>query len=216
MANRSNECFPSFSSFDLEFSPGCRVIDNFSEYISFNICRKGNNNKSCKQELDEIVLVNSLSPSVTIIVSDMSIKNNIATSIVYIHTFDKPLMKMIHHGIHVTSTEAELFTIRCGINQSLSVNNISKIVVITDSIHAVKKVFDLSVHPYQTQLAAILLDLRKIIVKPIPSNFGNAQAISNGAFIIKLTKKLKYSILYYSTHVKIHGNSAKRVKVMTY
>ena len=99
MANRSNECFPSFSSFDLEFSPGCRVIDNFSEYISFNICRKGNNNKSCKQELDEIVLVNSLSPSVTIIVSDMSIKNNIATSIVYIHTFDKPLMKMIHHQV---------------------------------------------------------------------------------------------------------------------
>ena len=210
MANWSNECFPSFSPLDSEFSPGCRVIDNFSEYISFNICRKGNNKKSCKQELDEI------SPSVTTIVSDMSIKNNVATSIIYIHTFDKLLMTMIHHGIHVTSTEAELFTIRCGINQSLSVNNISKIVVITDSIHAVKKVFDLSIHPYQTQLAAILLDLCKIVVKPIPSNFGNAQAISNGTFIMKLTKKLKYSILYYSTHVKIHGNSAKRVKVMTY
>ena len=70
-------------------------------------------------------------------------------------------MKMIHHAIHVTSTEAELFTIRCGINQSLSVNNISKIVIITDSIHVVKKIFNPSVHPYQTQSVAILSDLHK-------------------------------------------------------
>ena len=75
--------------------------------------------------------------------------------------FDKPLMKIIHHAIHVTSTEVELFAIRCSINQSLSINNISKIVVITDSIHAVKKIFDPSVYLYQTQLIAILSDLCK-------------------------------------------------------
>jgi len=108
-----------------------------------------------------MVLENSSSPFITIIVSDVSIKNNVATSIVYIHVFNKLLVKTIHHTIHVTSTEVELFAIRCGINQSLSVNNISKIVVITDSIHTVKKIFDLSVHPYQTQLVAILSDLCK-------------------------------------------------------
>ena len=70
-------------------------------------------------------------------------------------------MKMIHHTIHVTSTKVELFAIRCGINQSLSVNNISKIVVITDTIHVVKKIFNLSVHPYQSQSVAILSDLHK-------------------------------------------------------
>jgi len=69
-----------------------------------------------EQELDEMVLENSSSPSVAIIVSDASIKNNIATSVAHIHAFDKPLMKMIHHTIHVTSTEAELFAIRYGIN----------------------------------------------------------------------------------------------------
>ena len=67
----------------------------------------------------------------------------------------------IHHAVHITSTEAELFAIRCGINQSLSVNILSKIVVITDSIHVVKKIFDPSVHSYQSQLVAILLDLHK-------------------------------------------------------
>jgi len=37
MANRSYECFPSFSPLNSEFSPGLRIIDNFSERISFNI-----------------------------------------------------------------------------------------------------------------------------------------------------------------------------------
>ena len=161
MANQSNKYFPSFTLLNLKFSPGCRVIDNFSEHISFNICKKGNHNKSHEQELDKMVLENSSSSSIAIIVSDVSIKNNVATSIAHIHAFDKPLTKMIHHTIHVTSTEAELFTIRCGINQSLSINNISKIVVITDSIHTVKKIFNPSVHPYQSQSVTILSDLCK-------------------------------------------------------
>ena len=114
-----------------------------------------------KQELDEMVLKNSSFPSVTIIISDVSIKNNVATSIAHIHVFDKLLMKIIHHTIHVTSIEVELFAIRYGINQSLSINNLFKIVVITDSIHTVKKIFDPSVHPYQSQSVTILLDLRK-------------------------------------------------------
>ena len=59
----------------------------------------------------------------------------------------------------VTSTEAELFAIRCGINQATNSNNITKIIIITDSIHAARKIFDSSVHPYQVQSAAILSEL---------------------------------------------------------
>jgi len=39
----------------------------------------------------------------------------------------------------VTSVEAELFTIRCGINQASTKKNISKIIVVTNSIHMAKK-----------------------------------------------------------------------------
>ena len=60
--------------------------------------------------------------------------------------------------VHITSTEAELFTIRCSINQASNFDNIFKIIVITDSIHAARKIFELSVYPYQIQLAAILSD----------------------------------------------------------
>ena len=72
---------------------------------------------------------------------------------------DKPLTKTVHYTVNITSTEAELFAIRCGINQTLHFNNISKIIVITDSIYAAHKIFDSLVHPYQISLAAILSDL---------------------------------------------------------
>ena len=60
-----------------------------------------------------------------------------------------PLTKTIYYTVYVTSTEAELFAIRCGINQSICLDNVSKIIIVTNSIYAVKKIFDPSVHPYQ-------------------------------------------------------------------
>ena len=95
-----------------------------------------------------MVLESSLSLSVTIIASDASIKNNVAMSIAHIHTHDKPLVKTIHHTVNVTSTEVELFAFRCDINQAMHINNISKIIIITDSIHVVKRIFNLSIHPF--------------------------------------------------------------------
>ena len=147
-ANRINECFPSFNPLNLEFSPGLRVIDNFSDRISFNVFNKEKDNKLYIQLLDEMVLKSSSSSSVTIITSDASIKNNVTMSIAHIHTHDKSLIKTIHHAVNVTSTEAELFTIRCDINQFTHIDNISKIIIVTDSIHMVKRIFDPSVYPF--------------------------------------------------------------------
>ena len=106
-----------------------------------------------------MVLKSSSSPSVTIIASDVSIKNNVATSTTHMHIFNKSLTKTIHYVVLITSTEVELFTIRCGINQAMNFNNIAKIIVITDSIYAARKIFDPSVYSYQIQSAAILSEL---------------------------------------------------------
>jgi len=94
-----------------------------------------------------------------LVITDASIKNDIATSISHIHSANQPLVKTAHHASFVTTTEAELFAIRCGINQVCSFNNISKIIVVTDSIHAAKKIFDCRSHPYQIHSAAILSEL---------------------------------------------------------
>jgi len=66
---------------------------------------------------------------------------------------------------YITSTEAELFAIRCGINQACSKNNISKIIIITDSIHAAKKIFESSSHPYQLHMTSILQELCRFFAK---------------------------------------------------
>ena len=64
----------------------------------------------------------------------------------------------------ITSTEAELFVIRCSINQACSNKAINKIIVVTDSIHTVKKIFDSSSHPFQRYSALILSELRSFFI----------------------------------------------------
>jgi len=159
MANRFNKSFSSFSPLHSEFSPRHRIIDNFSDCFSFNVCEKGKNDKYHAYQLDKMVLESSSSSSTTIIASDASIKNNVATLILHTHMYNRLIIKMIHHAVHVTSTEAELFAIRCSINQASNFDNMSKIIVVTNSIHVAKKIFKLSVHPYQIQSAAILSNL---------------------------------------------------------
>ena len=115
MTNRFNESFPSFSPLHSKFSSGHRIIDNFSDCFSFNVCNKEKDDKYHTHQLDEIVLESS-SPSTAIIASDVSIKNNITTLISHMHVYNRPITKMIHHVVHITSTKAELFAIRCSIN----------------------------------------------------------------------------------------------------
>jgi len=148
MANRFNESFLSFISLHSEFSPGLRIIDNFSDCISFNICNKGKDDKHCAYQLDELALESSSSSSTAIIASDASIKNDIAISILHTHTYNRLIIKMIHHVVHITSTEVELFAIRCSINQALNLDNVSKVIVITDFIHMARKIFEPSIYLY--------------------------------------------------------------------
>ena len=102
----------------------------------------------------------SSDPHTALVITDASIKKDIATSISHIHSFNRLIIKTVHHASFVTSMEAELFAIRCGINQASAIDNASKIIVVTDSIHTAKRIFDYDAHPYQIYSAAILKELR--------------------------------------------------------
>jgi len=158
---KSHGIFPSFSSLDPKFSPGHQIVDIFSNHFTFNLVNKKekNHNKTRDQELDEVTLRCSSEHYTALVITDASIKDDIATSILHIHSFNRLIIKTVHHASFVTSTEAELFTIRCGINQACAINNVSKIVVVTDSIHAAKRIFDCDAHPYQVHSVAILNEL---------------------------------------------------------
>ena len=131
MDDKYNEFFLSFSFFNKEFKPGNKLIDLFSDCFSFHFC--SSNTKKYIEKLDEIVFRVSSNPLSTIIVSDASIKNHIATLISHIHFFNKPVIKTKHRAINVTTTEAELFAIQYRINQAVANSNVNHIVVITDS-----------------------------------------------------------------------------------
>ena len=115
--------------------------------------------------IDNITIQVLLDPLSTVVVMDISIKNQVAILIPHIHSHNNPVIKTLHYVVNVTSAKAKLFTIRCGINQATCLPNISQIIVITDSIHAVKRIFDSSSHLYQLHSASILQELREFFKK---------------------------------------------------
>jgi len=200
MNNHFNKVFPSFDLINPELFPSHRIIDTHANCFSFHLFSKqaNHNINSQVQELDKIAIELSDTPLTTLIISDASVKNNVATSIAYIHIRDKPIIKILQYTLNVTSTKAELVTIRCGINQATNINYISKIVIVTDLIHTVKKIFNPSSHPFQKHVVAILKKLRfffschldnhiKFLDCPSCSNWHLHKAVNSETKSIKLT-----------------------------
>jgi len=82
------------------------------------------------QNLNKIFKIFCIEAKTVIVISDASIKNNVSTSISYVCSGQNILAKTIYHTINVTSTEAELFAIRCVINQTIHLQNFDCIIVI--------------------------------------------------------------------------------------
>ena len=163
MDNKFNEVFPSFDFLNPEFKLDNRIIDSFTNHFLFHLFSKSNDYlfKNHIQQLNNLAIESSNTLSNVLIVTDASVKNNVTLSIVHIYVHNRPVIKTLHHAVNITSTEAEFFIIRYGINQVAYLQDISKIIVVTDSIHAAKKIFNLFSNMLQKQAALILNDLRK-------------------------------------------------------
>ena len=140
MNNCLNGLFSSFDPLNDIFHPGHRLINIFPSCFSINVANHTSDESKttyCKK-LDKIVIKLSSDPRTVIVISNTSIQNNVTISITHIHSFNNPLKKTLHHTINATSTKAELFTIRCSINQTIQIQHASHIIVITDIIHAIE------------------------------------------------------------------------------
>jgi len=100
-----------------------------------------------------------------VVVFDISIKNQVAILITYIHISNDLVIKTLYHTINIMTTEAELFAIRCGINQAMQIINVHHIIITTDSIHAAKRIFNLSIYLYQIQSTIISRELRELFYR---------------------------------------------------
>ena len=114
VGDKCNEFFPSFFFFNEEFKLGNWLVDLFPDHFSFY--PYSSNVKKHIKNLDKITLRASFDPTSTIVVSNTSIKNHVATLIFHIYFFNKPIVKTIHRTINVTITEAKLFAIWYSIN----------------------------------------------------------------------------------------------------
>ena len=148
MDNRFNEVFPLFNPTNSEFQPSNRIINNFSNYFSFHLFSKSSNHsfKSHIQQLNALAIESSNFLTNTLVVTNASVKNNITSSITYIYIHNKSVVKTFYHAVNIMISKAKLFAIRCSINQAALSHKISKIIIVTNSIHVAKKIFDPSLH----------------------------------------------------------------------
>jgi len=112
--NKASLAYP----LSIEFSPGDRLIDIFPSYFLFySLDHK--NEKSRKAhicKLDKLIFPVPADSKTAIVVSDTSIKNQVAILIAYIHIYNNSVIKTIYHTINITFTEVKLFAIRYSIN----------------------------------------------------------------------------------------------------
>jgi len=67
--------------------------------------------------------------------------------------------------VNITTIEAKLFEIRCRINQAVGISNVKCIVIVTDFLYGVKKIFNSLIHSYQIHSVAISQELRDFFRK---------------------------------------------------
>ena len=165
--NRFNEVFPSFDPHNREFSPGSWLIDTFLSRFSFHSFNKCNNNnlKACLCQLNDLLIISSSDPLYALVVMDTSIKNNVANSITHIHVHNKPIIKILHYAMNVTTTKAKLFAIRCDMNYATDITSIFRIVIIMDPLHTTQRIFNSSSNPFQIHFVAILNKLRSFFLQ---------------------------------------------------
>jgi len=110
-----NKIFPAFDSLNRELSPGFHLVDTFPDYFSFYLA----NQKDVTTKIahhNKLKNIYENSQDTILIISDVSVKNNIAISVSYIWREYKIIVKTVHYAMNVLSTEAELCAIRCDIS----------------------------------------------------------------------------------------------------
>jgi len=115
--NCLNKVFPFLNK---ELSLGFHLVDTFSDCFYFYSVNQKDADAiiSHQNKLDSIYGDSLINLDTVLIISDTSVKNNMATLILYIYRGQEIITKSIHHTINITFSETELFGIKCSINHT--------------------------------------------------------------------------------------------------
>jgi len=152
--NHLNEVFPSFDSLCKELSHGFHLVDTFPDWFSFHTVNQKDTDAKIAyhNKLNRIYKNSLLNLNTMLIIFNDSFKNNITFSISYICRGQNFIEKNIHHAMIITSTEAELFTIRSRINQVIYLQDINHIIIVIDVILTTRHIFDSFIYSYSIVL----------------------------------------------------------------
>ena len=155
------ECF---TPLDSEACPGCRVLDNFPDHISFHPCDhlQKSFHKAHLEALDHLCHRASSDSSTLVVVTDASVippRNMQAISAMHFWRLgEQVLLSKVSAG-RTTALDTELFTVRLGVAKAVSFD-IKHIILITDSLSATRRAVDPLVHSGQAHSLAIVCALR--------------------------------------------------------
>ena len=210
--NHLNGVFPSFDSLNKEFSPRFRLIDIFSSWLSFHWanCKDKESRAAHIYKLNEVILHVSLSANTVIVVSDVSIRNNIATFIAHIHSYSNPIKKTPWPKPSYSLSDGGLT--KQSKSWMLLESSLSLILSIWHIISSILPFIPINnnILPYWRILGCFSIN-----ILPISSNFGIARAMLNGPSMCQLIKTQRDSILFLYLHLNHHGTSRRKKNVTT-
>ena len=134
--NYLNKVFPLFNRLYKELSPGFHLANMFPNHFSFHTVNYKNTNTKTAycNKLNKIFEEFLLNLNTIFIISNASVKKKVATSISHVQKDYNIIAKTIHHIMNITSTEVELISIKCKINQAVQLPNVDQIIVIINAI----------------------------------------------------------------------------------
>jgi len=153
-----NQIYPTFDSLNHELR--AHIIDIFSDCFSFNTIKRADDKARAihRHRLNSVFQEAQNSPASSVIAS---VKSDVATA--YIWKTNTIVSKTCHHAMDVTSGEAELFAIRCGLSPVTHDLSVHQIIIVTDAIHAARRILDTSTLPFQLYTIAISKDLKEFL-----------------------------------------------------
>ena len=121
----------------IEFSLGFYLIDIFSRCLSFyhTNCRNKESKTTHIHNHNKYIFNTLTNSKFVVVISNTSIKNNIAISITHVYSFSNSIKKKIHYTVNIMTTEAKLFAIRYSIYQAIQIPGISHIIIIMNVIY---------------------------------------------------------------------------------
>ena len=148
-----------FNLFNTKTTPGCRLLDSFSDLISFHPCNCSSLNDYTihLESLDCLCLKASFSFSTLIIVTDASTipsRNIQAISAVYFQRLGHQILSSKALTSRKTAPNTELFAIRLEVSKATSMD-MKCIILITDFLGSARRLVDPSVHSGQAHSLAV-------------------------------------------------------------